>query len=175
MVQLGGFDAQTDGDHFNDGDVIIVNRNAAFVFGIPEHGRVAHVGRIRFFVVVGDRVIAELFRYGVKFAVDIVKFGRAYLRENIIPGKVLGVQRLQQTEFDHPFDVDAVHHENIPVPRLGLFEKRQGYTGSVVLFHIDAHVVFLFERSQQGGVGVVAPGQDVQLLTGGQGRCCGNN
>ena len=146
FIQFGWLNAEPDADHFNDRDVIIIHRDAALIFRIPEDGGIAHVGRIHIFVIVGNRVVAKFFRHCIKLAADTVKLGGANFRENVVPGKILSIQRLQQAEFHHPFDIDAVHHKNIPVTRLRLFEQGQGDTGAVILLHVNPDTVFLFER-----------------------------
>ncbi len=163
---LGRLHAEPDPDHLHHRHVIVVDREAALVLGVPQDGGVAHVLGVDLGLVEGDRVVAELLGDGVELAAHLVQLRRADLGEDVGEGEVGLVQRRQEPLLDHPGDVDAVDHEHVPVPGLGLLEQGESHARAVVFLEVDLDAVGFLEGADKLPVGVVAPGQHVQLLGG---------
>ena len=142
-------------------------------FGTGERRHRLHVGRIDLGFVEADGVVAELLRDRVALAADHRRAVHLHFHEQVAEGQLVLGQRLEQALLDRARHVDRVDHHHVPIARLGLLDDRHPRAGAFEFLDVDLDAIGLLERLQQRGIGVVAPDQGVELLSGGGACPCG--
>ena len=167
------------GGHADDGQVIVIDGDAALVFCIEQGIHGLHVGGINLGVVEADGVVAEFFGNAVALAVHLGGAIHGDFGVEIGQWQLVFGQGLEQALFNAARNVDGIDHHDIPVAGLGLVDNGKAGAGAFELLDVDLDAIGILEGLEQGGVRMVAPDQGVEIGGGGRrndgdaGNCSG--